>query len=133
MALLGVNVDGARLVGGSGLGSGNALSPQTLTDVLKLATSTEHPELRQVLSGLPIAAATGTLAGRFDDRNDRPAAGVVRAKTGTLTGVHSLAGVVVDADGRMLLFAVLAGGKKAGAAREALDDLGTTLAACGCR
>jgi D-alanyl-D-alanine carboxypeptidase/D-alanyl-D-alanine-endopeptidase (penicillin-binding protein 4) len=126
-------VEGARLTGGSGLGTGSALTPRTLTDVLRLATSTEHPELRQVLSGLPIAAATGTLSGRFDDRDDRPGAGVVRAKTGTLTGVHSLAGAVVDADGRLLLFAVLAGGENATVAREALDDLGTELAVCGCR
>lgn len=133
VALLGVNVDGAKLTGGSGLGSGSAISPRTLTGVLRLATSTEHPELRQILSGLPVAAATGTLALRFEARGDRPAAGVVRAKTGTLTGVHSLAGTVVDRDGRLLLFAVLAGGKNSWAAREILDDVGVRLASCGCR
>lgn len=133
IALLGVPVTGAKLTGGSGLGAGSALSARTLTGVLAAATSAEHPELRPLLSGMPIAGATGTLSQRFDEKDDRVAAGVLRAKTGTLTGVHSLAGTVVDADGRLLIFAVLAGGKNQVAARDSLDDLAARLATCGCR
>jgi D-alanyl-D-alanine carboxypeptidase/D-alanyl-D-alanine-endopeptidase (penicillin-binding protein 4) len=133
IALLGVPVDGAKLTGGSGLGSGSVLSTRTLTGVLAAASSTEHPELRPLLSGMPIAAATGTLSERFDEKDDRAAGGVLRAKTGTLTGVHSLAGSVVDADGRLLIFAVLAGGKNQTVARAALDDFASKLATCGCR
>lgn len=133
VALLGVDVRGAKLTGGSGLSSGSAVSPETLAQLLRVAASAEHPELRPLLSGLPIAAATGTLATRFDEKGDRVAGGVLRAKTGTLTGVHSLAGTVVDADGRVLVFAVLAGGKGTDAARDSLDDFGARLAACGCR
>ena len=39
---------------------------------------------------------TGSLAYRFDERGDRAGRGRVRAKTGTLTGVHGLAGIVTD-------------------------------------
>jgi D-alanyl-D-alanine carboxypeptidase/D-alanyl-D-alanine-endopeptidase (penicillin-binding protein 4) len=58
---------------------------------------------------------------------------VVRAKTGTLIGVSSLAGTVVDADGRLLVFAAMADDvRSTGAARLALDKLATRLARCGC-
>jgi len=59
----------------------------------------------------------------------------VRAKTGTLLGVHGLAGTVVTADGRLLVFAVLADHSTSGdaAAEGALDQVASTLAGCGCR
>ena len=131
---LGVPVDGAVLTDTSGLGDGSRVSPQALTAVLALATDEDHPQLRAILSGLPVAAVSGTLAGRFSGANEAIASGVVRAKTGTLTGVSSLAGTVVDTDGRLLVFAAMADQVKSTVpARTALDRLATTLATCGCR
>ncbi|MFN8078574.1 MAG: D-alanyl-D-alanine carboxypeptidase/D-alanyl-D-alanine-endopeptidase [Kineosporiaceae bacterium] len=133
LALLGIDVSGHAVAGGSGMGRGYAVSPHTLVSVLALAASPDHPELRPVLSGLPLAGVTGTLADRFDTAAGRPAVGLVRAKTGTLTGVSSLAGIVVDADGRQLAFAVLADTVTAtDPARAALDQVAATLARCGC-
>ncbi len=130
---LGVEVTGQTMAGGSGLGSGYAIGAHTLVRVLALAASPEHPELRPVLTGLPIAGASGTLAERFAATATRPAVGVVRAKTGTLTGVSALAGTVVDADGRQLGFAVLADRVPATEpARAALDRTAAALARCGC-
>ncbi|HYJ74249.1 MAG TPA: D-alanyl-D-alanine carboxypeptidase/D-alanyl-D-alanine-endopeptidase, partial [Kineosporiaceae bacterium] len=100
--LLGVPTAGARLSGGSGLGSGNEVSARALATLLVLAASPQHPELRALLSGLPVAGASGTLAERFATDRERSGLGVVRAKTGTLTGASSLSGTVVDADGRQL-------------------------------
>ncbi len=134
LALLGVATDGQSLPGGSGLGSGYSLAPATIVAVLELAASAEHPELRAVLTGLPVAGASGTLTDRFAAGPSAPARGLVRAKTGTLTGTSALAGTVVDADGRMLAFAVLADRVGAtGTARNGLDALAATLAGCGCR
>ena len=48
----------------------------------------------------------------------------MRAKTGTLLGVHALAGTVPTTDGRLLAFAFVADGSGSEAAAEgALDDV----------
>jgi D-alanyl-D-alanine carboxypeptidase/D-alanyl-D-alanine-endopeptidase (penicillin-binding protein 4) len=60
--------------------------------------------------------------------------GVVRAKTGTLFHVNSLAGFTVDADGRMLVFAVVADAtNNEWAAKGALDRIAAEIGRCGCR
>lgn len=129
---LGVPVTGAVMADASGLAKGSRIPPATLTGVLTEATTT--PALRPILSGMPIAAVSGTLAERYGTVGQKPARGVVRAKTGTLSGVSSLAGTVVDADGRLLVFAAMADRVTATVpARTALDALATKLATCGCR
>lgn len=130
---LGVAPGELRLLDGSGLARGAAVSPAALARLLTLAISPEHPELRPLLTGLPVAGFTGTLSERFPATGS--GAGAVRAKTGTLTGVSALAGTVRDAKGRVLVFAVLADEVPAGAtkrARAALDRFAGTLASCGC-
>jgi D-alanyl-D-alanine carboxypeptidase/D-alanyl-D-alanine-endopeptidase (penicillin-binding protein 4) len=128
---LGVPLDGVRFADGSGLGRGDRLSARALTRLLTLAADPERPGLRPVVTGLPVAGFTGTLTERAADDL---AAGLVRAKTGTLTGVNTLAGTAVDAEGRLLAFAFLAEGTPAKEpAESALDRLAATVAACGCR
>ncbi|MFS8499776.1 MAG: D-alanyl-D-alanine carboxypeptidase, partial [Micromonosporaceae bacterium] len=128
---LGLRVDGSRLADGSGLSRRNRLSAALLTDLL--TTALERPELAGVVSGLPVAGWSGTLADRYRSPQPRTAAGagVVRAKTGTLSGVSALAGVLVTADGRLLVFALLANGGPDGTA-DLLDEVAATLAGCGC-
>lgn len=131
---LGIPLTGAELADGSGLSDGSKVPAQALTALLALATDADHPQLRPILSGLPVAAVSGTLLDRFSRSQDRAATGAVRAKTGTLTGASSLAGTVVDADGRLLVFAAMADQVTSTAtARNALDRLATVLATCGCR
>lgn len=133
VGVLGVDTSGARLADASGLADGSAIAPRTLVAVLAAATDGAHPRLRALATGIPIAGLTGTLADRY---TDSPARGEVRAKTGSLTGVTALAGTVVTADGRQLLFAVLADATPPGgqlAPRAAVDDFVSGLASCGCR
>lgn len=128
---LGVPVTGLRLLDGSGLARGNLVSSQTLAALLALAADDAYPELRSLVTGLPVAGLTGTLADRFAGS----AAGVVRAKTGSLSGVSALTGLVVDADGALVAFAVLADQVPLSAtvqARDRLDLLAIRLAQCGC-
>ncbi|MFJ8468309.1 D-alanyl-D-alanine carboxypeptidase/D-alanyl-D-alanine endopeptidase [Streptomyces swartbergensis] len=127
---LGLPVEGAAFKDGSGLNRADRLTAGLLTALLAKAADPAHPELRPALTGLPVAGFTGTLTARYTDG----AAGVVRAKTGTLTGVNTLAGTVVDQDGRLLAFAFMANNTtNTAAAQKALDKAATTLAACGCR
>ncbi|GHE07111.1 D-alanyl-D-alanine carboxypeptidase/D-alanyl-D-alanine endopeptidase [Streptomyces alanosinicus] len=127
---LGLPMSGASFHDGSGLDRDDRLTADLLTGLLATAGDPDRPGLRPVLTGLPVAGFTGTLADRYTDS----AAGVVRAKTGTLTGVNTLAGTVVDADGRLLAFAFMASGTANPAAAEsALDRTATALASCGCR
>jgi serine-type D-Ala-D-Ala carboxypeptidase/endopeptidase (penicillin-binding protein 4) len=122
---------GATFTDGSGLSRGNLVTATLLTDVLVAAVDPAHPELAGVVTGLAVAGWSGTLAGRYDDPELAPAVGAVRAKTGTLAGVHSLAGLVTTADGQLLAFAILANEAPDGI-RAGLDRIVATLATCGC-
>ncbi|MEU9113363.1 D-alanyl-D-alanine carboxypeptidase/D-alanyl-D-alanine-endopeptidase [Streptomyces sp. NPDC048483] len=122
---------GAAFKDGSGLNRDDKVSAGLLSHLLLHASSPEHPTLRSVVTGLPVAAFTGTLSGRYAQT---AGAGAVRAKTGTLTGVNTLAGTVVDADGRLLVFAFMTSGTTdPRGAQKALDRLASTVANCGCR
>ncbi len=139
---LGLPLTGTAFHDGSGLDRTDRLTPQLLARLLYTAGSPGHPELRAILSGLPVAGFTGTLSDRFrateaaGARSGDPAggAGLVRAKTGTLTGVNTLAGTVVDSDGRLLVFAFMTSGTTdASGAVAALDRLASAVTNCGCR
>jgi D-alanyl-D-alanine carboxypeptidase/D-alanyl-D-alanine-endopeptidase (penicillin-binding protein 4) len=131
---LGVPLAGVRLYDGSGLSRSNVLTTASLIAVLRLAAADDHPELRPVLSGLPVAGFTGSLEFRFADTP--PASrGRVRAKTGTLTGTSALAGIATDLDGTSVAFVLLAdrvARPQTLAARDALDDAAAALAGCHC-
>jgi serine-type D-Ala-D-Ala carboxypeptidase/endopeptidase (penicillin-binding protein 4) len=132
---LGIPTVGVRLFDASGLSRDNLIPARVLTGVLGAAASPNQPELRGVLTGMPVGGLDGTLTERFTGPITGRAAGDVRAKTGTLTGVATLSGVVVDAEGRQLAFAVMADRVPAGggaAAESAIDRIATRLAACGC-
>jgi D-alanyl-D-alanine carboxypeptidase/D-alanyl-D-alanine-endopeptidase (penicillin-binding protein 4) len=133
LGTLGVPTDGATLYDGSGLSRDDLVDPDTLAAVLEVAGAADHPELRAVLSGLPVAGFNGSLADRFED--EKQGRGIVRAKTGTLSGVSGLAGTVTDRDGRPMVFALLVDRVSLVdtlGARDALDAVASALAACRC-
>ena len=111
-------------VDGSGLSYENRVSPRSLVATLRIGTDSFRygPEL---LAALPIAAADGTL-----EKRAGRAGGAVRAKTGLLTRVTGLSGLAQGADGRVMIFAVLANGFRGDAktAMDALDDFVAVLA-----
>ncbi|MFI5429008.1 D-alanyl-D-alanine carboxypeptidase/D-alanyl-D-alanine-endopeptidase [Aeromicrobium sp. UC242_57] len=126
-----VDVEGLRLNDGSGLARSNRISPETLVETL-YASSTS-PRTSGLAADLPVSGFTGTLVERFMGLD--AALGTVRAKTGTLRGIHSLAGYALDRDGRPVWFAVMADRADEDApleARAALDRVAAAIASCSC-
>jgi D-alanyl-D-alanine carboxypeptidase/D-alanyl-D-alanine-endopeptidase (penicillin-binding protein 4) len=131
---MGLPGDEADLYDASGLSRHNGISPALLTQLLALAAGGKVPAITGLLGGLPVAGWSGTLAKRFaTPEPNQVAQGVVRAKTGTLSGVNTMAGQLITKDGRLLVFAVMASGSaNATAAKAALDRVPARLVACGC-
>jgi D-alanyl-D-alanine carboxypeptidase/D-alanyl-D-alanine-endopeptidase (penicillin-binding protein 4) len=128
---VGVPATGISLDDTSGLSHRDRITAHALALVVRAAVT--NPALRPILEGLPVAGLTGTLATRYRSAPASAAAGVLRAKTGTLTGVNSLAGEVVDSSGRLLVFAFLAPhAPSPGLTEPALDRLAARLVQCGC-
>jgi serine-type D-Ala-D-Ala carboxypeptidase/endopeptidase (penicillin-binding protein 4) len=131
---LGVDLSTSTLYDGSGLSRADRLTADQLVRVLSLAVDGAHPKLAVLPSLLPVAARTGTLAPdylRYTTWPTRCAAGIIQAKTGSLSGVISLAGYAQGADGRTKAFAWLANGVPSTlTTRKAVDKLATTITGC---
>jgi D-alanyl-D-alanine carboxypeptidase/D-alanyl-D-alanine-endopeptidase (penicillin-binding protein 4) len=127
---------GDQLLDGSGLSAQDRVTPALLAALLRTAAGPARPQLHALVPGLPVSGYLGTLDDRYRTGPAALAAGQVRAKTGTLDGVSSLAGLVRGRDGRLLAFAVVADRVPVGGtlpAEAALDDVAAALAGCGCR
>jgi len=126
---------GDQLLDGSGLSAQDRVTPALLAALLRAAADPDQPGLHALLPGLPVSGYLGTLDDRYRTGPAAVAAGEVRAKTGTLDGVSSLAGLVRGADGRLLVFAVVADRVPAGGtlpAEAAMDEVAAALTTCGC-
>ena len=131
LTALGLWDAGAVLTDASGLSRSNRVTARMLADAVRRMQT--DPRLSVILDGLPTAGVTGTLADRFTDAVAEPARGVVRAKTGTLSQVASLAGTTQTADDRELAFAVVVNGAPNGwAAKVWTDQVAGVIASCGC-
>lgn len=88
---------------GSGLSRHDYVTPETIVKVLDAMR--RHPDFAVFYDALPVGGVDGTLRTRM---LATPAAGNVRAKTGTLDKARALSGYVTAADGRLLIFSMLA-------------------------
>jgi D-alanyl-D-alanine carboxypeptidase/D-alanyl-D-alanine-endopeptidase (penicillin-binding protein 4) len=131
LSAAGIDTSGATLVDSSGLSVDDRLTAKNLDEVVGAAAGTDHPAMRPLLDSLPIAGGSGTLSNRYIDDATDAAAGWLRAKTGSLTKINALAGIVTDSSGRVLTFALMS--NDAGPMGQvALDALASTLRTCGC-
>ncbi|MCU1621413.1 MAG: D-alanyl-D-alanine carboxypeptidase (penicillin-binding protein 4)-like protein [Frankiales bacterium] len=132
-ALQRLGVNGLALRDASGLSPLDRVTPLAVAQLLAKAAG--DPAYAPLLSGLPVAGFDGTLSKRYRQVPTSAAAGVIRAKTGTLDGVSALAGLVTTRTGGVLAFDITADRVSSVgtlAAEAALDRVATVLASCGC-
>jgi D-alanyl-D-alanine carboxypeptidase/D-alanyl-D-alanine-endopeptidase (penicillin-binding protein 4) len=99
----GVDTTSFELADGSGVSRYNVIAPDQIIELLKAV----HKDFRvqaEFKASLPIAGVDGTLKNRM---KNTPAAGKLRAKTGTLRGVSTLSGYTTTADGEPLAFSMM--------------------------
>ena len=118
-AALPVSAD-AVIADGSGLSLYNYQTAETFTNLLLHAVAQPDSILTPLLAALPIAATDGTLKRRMADT---PAAGNVRAKTGSVTAVSTLVGFTRQrSTGHLIAFAILNQGVRTMAEGRNLQD-----------
>ena len=98
----GIDTQWLRIQDGSGLSRHDLITPRSTSRLLEFMTT--HPHFAVFRDSLPIGGVDGTLARRL---RDTPAAGNVRAKTGTLAYVNAMSGYLTTKDGRMLIFSLM--------------------------
>lgn len=103
LAKAGLDPAMCRIADGSGLSLYNYVSAEMEAKLLRYAYRNSNIYLH-LYPSLPIAGEDGTLKKRMKGTH---AEGNVRAKTGTLTGVYSLAGYCTASNGHVLCFAIL--------------------------
>lgn len=101
---LGVDTTGMNFIDGSGLSRKNKVSALTVSQLL-LKVKTD-PRLKSIYEHLPISGESGTLISRYHETAPQ-AVGLVRAKTGSIRGVVSLAGFATSGE-KEYVFVVLA-------------------------
>ncbi|MCQ9371660.1 D-alanyl-D-alanine carboxypeptidase/D-alanyl-D-alanine-endopeptidase [Corynebacterium sp. 35RC1] len=117
----GFDTQGVTLVDNSGLSTDNRLPAALLEQIMHRAATDEA--LRPLLATLPTAGSTGTL----EDRYPNAGRGWVRAKTGTLTAVTALTGVVPGQNGHLYSFALISNDSEILPARAAVDAIAAAL------
>jgi D-alanyl-D-alanine carboxypeptidase/D-alanyl-D-alanine-endopeptidase (penicillin-binding protein 4) len=104
------------LENGSGLSRNERASAATIAALLRAAWAS--PLMAELTSSLPLLSVDGTLKQR-----GRLAGGQAHLKGGTLTGVQSLAGYMLDRRGRRWIVVMIVNNPNAGLAQPAMDAL----------
>lgn len=98
----GIELGSAVLTDGSGLSRHDLLTPHQTVDLLRFLYE-RFPLSYEYIAALPVSGRDGTLQRRFKKPNQQD---MVRAKTGTMTGVVSLSGYLFTANSHTLAFAI---------------------------
>jgi len=108
------------LVDASGLSRQNLITPQTLVNTLRIMS--QLPEGESYQKSLAVAGISGTLKRRFLNTS---VAGNLWGKTGTLTGVGTLSGYIIDQKNPSLVFSILVDNSelKSKTIRQVIDEI----------
>jgi len=118
LAAKGLSFPEMVLENGSGLSRVERISAQHLGQLL--LESFRSPVMPEFIASLPLAAMDGTMKKRLQDAD---VAGQAHIKTGSLTGVRSIAGFLLDAQGRRWVVVSIVNHPNAGGAQGAQDAL----------
>lgn len=114
----GLNFDELVIENGSGLSRIERISAEHLGKML--VGTYNSPVMSEFMASLPILSLDGTIKKRL---NDSPTNGRAHLKTGSLDGVSSLAGYVLDAKNHRHVMVMLVNYPKASSSRNAQDAL----------
>ena len=103
---------------GSGLSRTERISARTLGEMLLGAY--RSPVMPELMASLPVVAADGTMRKRLSNAE---VAGQAHIKTGSLSGVRSIAGYVLDTRGKRIVVVFIVNHANAGNAQAAQDAL----------
>jgi D-alanyl-D-alanine carboxypeptidase/D-alanyl-D-alanine-endopeptidase (penicillin-binding protein 4) len=106
------------LENGSGLSRIERISAATMGQLL--VTAFRSPVMPELIASMPVVAVDGTMRKRLSGAE---VAGQAHIKTGGLSGVRSIAGYVLDAQGRRVAVVLIVNHAHAGAAQAAQDAL----------
>ena len=98
----GINLQNAVLTDGSGLSRQDLLTPEQTVSLLRFLHD-RFPLSYEYIAALPVAGQDGTLQRRFRKPTQQ---GLLRAKTGTMTGIMSLSGYLYTSNGHTLAFSI---------------------------
>jgi D-alanyl-D-alanine carboxypeptidase/D-alanyl-D-alanine-endopeptidase (penicillin-binding protein 4) len=118
LALKGLSVPELVIENGSGLSRIERISARNLGAILLNAFAS--PVMPELMASLPVAAVDGTLRKRLKSAD---VAGQAHVKTGSLSGVRSIAGYVLDAQGNRSVIVFLVNHANAFNAQAAQDAL----------
>lgn len=115
---IGLKGSAYKIADGSGLSLYNYVSPELEVRMLRYARQNQNIYLH-LLPSLPKAGMDGTLRNRMISTFTR---GNVRAKTGSVTGVYSLAGYLTASNGHEICFSIINQGIMHGKNARAFQD-----------
>lgn len=119
----GVDITGIRVADGSGLSPLNRASAASFIALLQYVQDSPHADL--FMTTLPVAGETR----RFRRMGGTPAAGNLRAKTGTIQNVSALSGYVTAANGERIAFSIIGNDLRSVAQGKHIENtIGTRLA-----
>ena len=98
----GINLQNAVLTDGSGLSRNDLLTPHQTVSLLQFLHN-RFPLAYEYISALPVAGQDGTLQRRLRKPTQQ---GLIRAKTGSMTGIMSLSGYLYTANAHTLAFSI---------------------------
>ena len=113
----GIDTQGFSIENGAGLSRDDRITARALATLLRSAWAS--PVMPEMASSMPIFGTDGTLK----SRRNVAAAGHAHLKGGTLTGVQSVAGYVLDAGGQRWIVVMMLNHPRANAAQSGLDAM----------